>query len=88
MDWTALIGGITGPVFGLIDQAWYTEQEQAADQIARDHAKAISDQADAQRQAAALGFQGAQLQAKTLQTVAFVGAGVVGLGLVVWATKA
>lgn len=81
--WDSLIGAAAG----LIDGFVYTDQERQADITARQAAEANRALADAQLRAAEAAAQAAAVQAQTMQKVAIIGAGVVGLGLIVWASK-
>jgi hypothetical protein len=68
MDWAAVVGGAIGPVAGLIDQGWYTPQEQARDTLAQDSMRA-------QEQIARYAALATETQAEGLTTAVLIGAG-------------
>lgn len=84
MDWTALVA----PAANLLDSLIYTDQERAADALRAQTADAIQAQSRAQIASATAAAAVAQQQAQTMKFVAILGAGVVGVGLLVWSARA
>lgn len=84
MDWTALIN----PVGNLVDTLVYTDQEKAAAALAGRQVDAALATARAQQANAAAALTVAQQQAQTMRFLGILGAGALGLGLVVWSTRA
>lgn len=84
MDWTALVA----PAANLLDSLIYTDQERAADALRAQTADAIQAQSRAQIATATAAAAVAQQQAQTMKFVAILGAGVVGVGLLVWSARA
>lgn len=79
MDWAAVVGGAIAPVTGLIDGAWYTEQERAADALAADAVRAqeaiARQQAEAMVGSARYGALAAETQSQGIVTAVLIGAG-------------
>lgn len=84
MDWTALIN----PVANLVDTLVYTDQEKAAAALAGRQVDAALATAQAQQANAAAALTVAQQQAQTMRLLGILGAGVIGLGVIVWSTRA
>lgn len=87
MDWTAIIGGALGGAFGALDSLTYTEQERAEHQLLADQTDVQRQLAAAQQTAALASAAAAEQQASTMRFVAILGAGVLGIGLVVLASR-
>lgn len=79
MDWAAVIGGAISPVTDLVDDAWYTEQEQARDAVAREGAIAQQYMGQAALANAQVGL--AQQQANVQMAMLAAGGLVVAVGL-------
>lgn len=88
MNWMSAVGDIIGGGFSLIDDLNYSEQEKQADALTARGISAQEQLAKAQTTGALAGLQAANTNAESMKFLGILGAGVAGLGLVVYAMRA